>query len=150
MNVDDLADQLALRDLVARYAHHADRKQPAEQAAVFTVDGRVRLDDGDPDTTEPIDVVTGRDELERTFAELIARYEVTTYLNGQSLIDVDGDTATGETYCLAMHVLDEGAGRELLTMSIRYLDAFARTPGGWLIADRRLVFDWVDRRPSHA
>ncbi|MFM9597465.1 nuclear transport factor 2 family protein, partial [Streptomyces scabiei] len=78
---------------------------------MFTVDGRVRLYDGDPDTTEPIDVVTGRDELERTFAELIARYEATTYLNGQSLIDVEGDTATGETYCLAMHLLDEGAGR---------------------------------------
>lgn len=150
MNVDDLADQLALRDLVARYAHHADRKQPVEQSEVFAVDGRVRLYEGDPDTTEPVDVVTGRAELERTFAELIARYEITTYLNGQSLIDIDGDTATGETYCLAMHVLHDGAGRELLTMSIRYLDAFVRTPSGWLIADRRLVFDWVDRRPSHA
>jgi hypothetical protein len=150
MNVDDPADQIALRDLVARYAHHADRKQPTEQSEVFTVDGRVRLYEGDPDATEPVDVVTGRAALARTFAELIARYDVTTYLNGQSLITVDGDAATGETYCLAMHVLDEGAGRELLTMSIRYLDVFARTPDGWLIADRRLVFDWVDRRPSHA
>ncbi|NQX13376.1 hypothetical protein HQQ80_17250 [Microbacteriaceae bacterium VKM Ac-2855] len=49
-----------------------------------------------------------------------------------------------------MHVLHEGEQRVLLTMSIRYLDTFARTSDGWSIADRQLIFDWTDRRSSHA
>lgn len=147
-NLDDIADQLAIRDLIARYAHHADRKQPVEQAAVFSRDGRVRLYEGDPSTAEPIDSITGRDDLAATFTDLIGRYDITTYLNGQSTIALEGDTATGETYCLAMHMLHEEGERQLLTMSIRYLDAFVRTDDGWLIDDRQLVIDWTDRRPS--
>ncbi|WP_231579220.1 nuclear transport factor 2 family protein, partial [Microbacterium oxydans] len=88
------------------------------------------------------------DRLAATFTDLISRYVTTTYLNGQSTIALDGDTAAGETYCLALHVLYEGGERVLLTMSIRYLDTFARTDEGWLIQDRQLIFDWTDRRPS--
>jgi hypothetical protein len=148
MDLSYIADEFAIRDLVSRYAHHADRKEPDGQAAVFTTSGRVRLYEGDPSRSEPIDSITGRENLAATFADLIGRYDVTTYLNGQSLITVDGDTASGETYCLAMHILREGDLRVLLTMSIRYLDSFTRTGDGWLIADRQLVFDWIDRRPS--
>lgn len=36
----------------------------------------------------------------------------------------------------------------LLTMSIRYLDSFTKIDGRWLIAERKLIFDWTDRRPS--
>ena len=148
-----LLDRLAIRDLVDGYAHGADRRDPAGQAAVFSEDGQVRLFQGDPtagDPTvgDPVDVVTGRAALVDTFAGLIARYEATTYLNGQSTVTVTGDVATGESYCLAHHLLSEDGQRVLLTMAIRYLDRFERTAAGWRIARRDLVFDWTDRRPS--
>lgn len=152
LNASDLAwhaDRIEIRDVIDRYAHHADRRRPADQAAVFTEGGTVLLYEGDPNATGPIQTVSGRAALETTFAGLIAQYELTTYLNGQStLVPTGPATATGETYCLAYHLLHDGEQRVLLTMSIRYLDSFAKVDGSWFIAERKLVFDWTDRRPS--
>ncbi|WP_250005049.1 nuclear transport factor 2 family protein [Actinoplanes sp. M2I2] len=141
-------DRLALRELVDAYARHADRRDPHRQAEVFTEDGRVTLFDGDPALRAPIQLVQGRDNLIQAFESLMTRYAVTTYLNGQSTVAVDGESATGETYCLAHHLYERDGVRTLLIMAIRYLDTFVRTGRGWLIADRRLVIDWTDERPS--
>ena len=151
MTPDGWASQRdAIRELVDRYAHHADRRQPQEQAAVFTADATVLVYEGDPNVTAPVQTVSGRDELATTFAGLIARYDATTYLNGQCTIERTGPAnAVGETYCMAYHLLHEDGQRILLTMSIRYLDSFENTGGEWLIAERKLIIDWTDRRPSN-
>jgi uncharacterized protein (TIGR02246 family) len=150
MTAEDFSgDRQAIRDLVDRYAHAADRRRPIEQAAVFTPDGVVLVYEGDPNVTGPVQTVSGREELESTFTDLIARYDITSYVNGQSTIEATGPrTATGETYCMAYHVLHDGDQRVLLTMAIRYLDSFAKVDETWLIAERKLIFDWTDRRPS--
>lgn len=142
------ADWKAIRDLIDAYAHHADRREPEAQAAVFAEDGQVRLFQGDPTTHEPEQVITGRANLAETFDHLIRQYDATTYLNGQSTVSVDGDTASAESYCLAHHLTQEQGERVLIVMAIRYLDVFRRTGEGWRIARRDLVFDWTDRRPS--
>ncbi len=143
-----LADRQAIRDLVDAYAHHADRRDPAAQAEVFAEDGQVRLFQGDPTTHEPDQVITGRADLAATFDHLIQQYDATTYLNGQSNVVLDGDTASGESYCLAHHLTRQDGERVLIVMAIRYVDQFRRTGTGWRIARRDLVFDWTDRRPS--
>jgi hypothetical protein len=146
---DRAGDHAAIRALVDRYAHHADRRQPRQQADVFATDATVLVYEGDPNLTGPVQTVSGREQLATTFAGLIARYDATTYLNGQSTIEQTGPaTAVGETYCMAFHLLHEEGDRVLLTMSIRYLDSFAKTDGVWLIAERKLIIDWTDRRPS--
>jgi uncharacterized protein (TIGR02246 family) len=146
---DWAGDHAAIRGLVDRYAHHADRRQPRQQADVFAPDATVLVYEGDPNLTGPVQTVSGREQLATTFAGLIARYDATTYLNGQSNIEQTGPaTAVGETYCMAFHLLHEEGERVLLTMSIRYLDSFAKTDGVWLIAERKLIIDWTDRRPS--
>lgn len=151
MTIDPWAsDRAAIRDLVDRYAHHADRRRPTEQAAVFTADATVLVYEGDPNVTAPVQTVSGRDELATTFAGLIARYDATTYLNGQCTLERTGPAnAVGETYCMAFHLLHDDGQRMLLTMSIRYLDSFEKTGSEWLIAERKLIFDWTDLRPSH-
>lgn len=146
---EQVADRLAIRELVDAYAHLADRRDPQGQAALFTDDARVAVYDGEPDTTEPAQVLTGRNELATAFASL-QNYDRTTHLNGQSTVTVDGDDATGETYCLAHHLWTEQGQRTLMVMSIRYHDTFVRQSGRWFFAERRLITDWVDRRPSTA
>jgi hypothetical protein len=61
---------------------------------------------------------------------------------------VTADEASGETYCLAHHVWNENRQRMLLVISIRYLDRFVRQDGTWRFAERRLITDWTDQRPS--
>jgi SnoaL-like domain len=140
-------DRLAIRGLIDAWAHHADRRLPEQQAALFTKDGRVSVYLGDPETTRPTQVVRGPADLADSFDEL-STYDVTTHLNGQSTIEIEGNRATGETYCLAHHLWVEGGQRMLMVMSIRYHDVFVRQDDQWLFADRRLIVDWVDQRPS--
>ena len=145
----DTADRLAIRELVDAWARHADRREPERQAALFAEDGRVTVYMGEPETTEPVQVLTGRAEMVAAF-EALRTYEATTHFNGQHTVTLDGDRATGETYCLAYHLWTSDGQRTLMIMSIRYLDAFVRRDGRWLFAERRLITDWTDRRLSES
>ena len=42
---------------------------------------------------------------------------------------------------------DDGS-RTLMVASIRYLNAFVKQDGAWLFAERRLMVNWIDTRPS--
>jgi hypothetical protein len=42
----------------------------------------------------------------------------------------------------------EDGQRTLMVASIRYLDEFVKQDGQWLFAERRLMVNWIDTRPS--
>jgi hypothetical protein len=145
--LQEMADRQAIRDLVHAYARRADRGDAKGMAGLFTEDGRLAIHEGDVHATDPVRVRRGRDELVDAFARL-DRYDVTTHFLGQHTVTIDGDRATGETYCLAHHLFNDSQQRINLVMAIRYIDVFVRHDAAWLIADRRLAVDWVERRPS--
>jgi hypothetical protein len=71
------------------------------------------------------------------------------HFNGQSTVSLDGDRAAGESYCLAHHLsVGEDGQRTMMIASIRYLDEFAKQDGQWLFAERRLMVNWTETRPS--
>ncbi|MGW4125092.1 hypothetical protein [Nocardia sp. NPDC004711] len=43
---------------------------------------------------------------------------------------------------------NEGGSRTIMTAWIRYLDTMVKQDGVWLIAERNLMVDWTDTRPS--
>jgi hypothetical protein len=143
----EAADRQAIRSLVDAWAHYADRRRPADQAALFTEDGTVTVYPGDPGSTEPVQRLQGHAELAEAF-KVLDNYDVTTHFNGQSTVTLEGDRATGESYCLAHHIWNEDGQRTLLVISIRYLDKFVRQDGSWRFAERQLITDWTDQRPS--
>ena len=145
----EAADRQAIRDLVDAWARCADRRSPADQAALFTADGTIAVYVGDPASTEPVQRLQGHAEMAEAF-KVLDTYDATTHFNGQSTVTIDGDRASGETYCLAHHVWEEDGRRTLMVLSIRYLDRFVRQEDGWRFAERRLLTDWSDRRPSAA
>ena len=98
---------------------------------------------------EPSQELHSRGELAPVFAHLNV-YEATTHFNGQSTVAVEGDRATGETYCLAHHLSVADGQRSLMIASIRYLDTFSKRDGAWLFAERKLMVDWIDTRSSSA
>jgi len=143
----EAADRLAIRELFDAYAHCADRRDAKGQMALFTEDTHflVYMDAKDP---EPTQELHGRDSLAPVFDALNV-YAATMHFNGQSTVSLNGDTATGESYCIAHHlsVGDDGS-RTLMLAHIRYLDQFVKQDGEWLFAERRLMVDWTETRPS--
>jgi hypothetical protein len=97
---------------------------------LFTEEGTVRVYLGGPSTTETVQSLRGRADLAEAFM-VLDRYKHTTHLNGQCTIQLEGDRATGESYCLAHHVWVQDGQRTLMVMSIRYLDTFIRVGGRW-------------------
>lgn len=143
------ADRLAIRELVDAYAHCADRRDAKGQMDLFTRDTRF-LVFYDLASEEPSQELHGRESLAPVFDDL-NQYVATMHFNGQSTVELDGDRATGESYCLAHHLTEaEDGTRTLMVASIRYLDTFVRQDGAWLFAERRLMVNWTDTRPSAA
>ena len=142
----EAADRLAIRELVDAYAHCADRRDAKGQMALFTKDTvfHVFMDSRLPEATY---VLHGRDALAPVF-DALNQYQATTHFNGQSTIQLDGDRATGESYCIAHHLTVEGDKRTFMLASIRYLDKFVKERGTWLFAERKLMVDWTDTRAS--
>jgi hypothetical protein len=142
----EAADRLALRELVDAYAHRADRREAEGQKALFTDDTRFAVY-MDGEGTEPTYVLHGREALTPVFDDL-NRYEATTHFNGQSMVAINGNRATGESYTIAHHLFTEDGERKIMIASLRYLDTFAKIDGSWYFAERKLLLDWSETRPS--
>ena len=141
----EVADRLAIRELIEAYAHCADRRDAQGQMTLFTEDTHfvVYMNAKDP---TPSQELHDRQALAPVFGEL-NKYDATTHFVGQStIITLTSDTATGETYCLAHHVMVDGDKRSLMVASLRYLDRFVKFDGAWLFAERLLYVDWIDER----
>jgi len=140
----EIADRLALRELVDAYAFCADTRDAEGQMALFTDDAHfvVYMAGEGSDATDDL---RGRESLRPVFDNLNT-YDVTMHFNGQSTVGVDGDRATGETYCLAHHVSSDGGLRRLMIAALRYQDSFVKANGTWRFAERRLYVRWTETR----
>jgi hypothetical protein len=138
-----IADTQMVRGLALSYAHYADRRQPDRLAALFEPDGMLRMirrdDDGRPPESR------GRSEISKAVARL-RRFEATFHLVANHTIDITGDDATGEVYCVAHHVSADVDGRTDQVMYIRYQDRYRRHGEEWLFAERELHVDWTEKR----
>jgi ketosteroid isomerase-like protein len=143
----ELADRVAIRELVDAYAHCADRRDAEGQKSLFTDDTHfVVYMEGQ--ASEPTQVLDGREALTPVFDDL-NRYQATMHFNGQSAVVLDGDRATGETYCVAHHLFTDDGDRKLMVAWLRYGDTFVKVDGAWLFAERNLYVDWTETRLSH-
>jgi ketosteroid isomerase-like protein len=140
------ADRLAIRELFDAYARCADRRDAEGQKALFTEDTHFVVYMEGPGTA-PSQELNGREALTPVFDDL-NRYQATMHFNGQSTVELDGDRATGEGYCIAHHLYTEDGTRMLMVAWLRYLDVFAKVDGAWLFAERELYLDWAETRPS--
>lgn len=135
----DLADIVALRQVAERYAVAVDRNDAALFAAQFTEDGALIALRGE---------FVGREALAGVPPMVKGRYRRTFHAVLNQVLDIVGDTAEGETYCIARHWYDDPVGRTACyEMTIRYQDRFRRVGGAWLIARRELVVDSTHRYP---
>lgn len=138
-----LEDRDALRQLAYDYASCIDRCDAEILLRLFTPDGLVGASAPEvPAFTGPAGLRTMIAQVDRAFVKTM--HNVFNHTFGP----VEGDTATGETTCIASHVLDdENGGWKVLDMALRYANRYARFDGGWRFAERRLTCEWIETRP---
>ncbi|MCW2548822.1 MAG: nuclear transport factor 2 family protein [Mycobacterium sp.] len=140
-----LADQLEIRQLAADYARGVDVPDGKRVADLFLPDGVLRI--CHRGKSEPVGERVGREAIASAMDGL-TRYEKTMHVVANQYIDLSGDSATGETYCLAHHIREvEGKGLMNYVMAIRYLDQYSRADEGWRIAVRELQVEFTEDRP---
>ena len=139
------ADRQAIRNLIDQYAYCADTRDAEGQMALFTEDTRFIVF-MDAKSSEPTQVINKRADLFPVFDNLNT-YRATMHFNGQStVLQLNGDIATGITYCIAHHQTITDEVQKLMIASIRYHDSFVKQNGKWLFAERKLLVNWIENR----
>ena len=143
--LQQVADRQAIRNLVDQYAYCADTRDAQGQMALFTEDTHfvVFMDAKSP---EPTQVINKKADLFPVFDNLNT-YRATMHFNGQStVLELNDDTATGITYCIAHHQTIKDGVQTLMIANIKYHDSFVKQNGKWLFAGRKLMVDWIESR----
>jgi uncharacterized protein (TIGR02246 family) len=128
-----------LHQLVLRYARACDTHDAAEFAAIFTEEAEI---------VSPGHTMTGRDQIVAVVpTALKSMYLKTMHLVHNDMAWVDGDTARGETYCIAHHLTPAEAGKASdYIMAIKYDNRFRKIDGRWYFAHRHLNLNWSETR----
>jgi hypothetical protein len=66
---------------------------------------------------------------------------------GNHRVDIDADTASGQTYLFACHLRDRAGALEEEVAVIRCYDRFVQTAAGWRFAERDICRQWTTLRP---
>ena len=140
--VRELEDRAALKELVDTFSILSDRKDVRAQVQLFTADATVETYRKDVLAAK----LTGRKEMEDRFGAFLKNFETVYHFNGQQTVTLNGDRASGVSYCMVTLIGVEGGKRMKTSIGVYHHDEYARENGRWLIARRRSVFDWEDKR----
>lgn len=128
-----LVDRAEIADLSSRYALVVDQREFSRLGEVFTADAV--LDTGRVQRQGLAEIIAAMEGLHR--------YEATSHIMGQQLLELIDGEVRGVSYCEAHHLVVADDERIDRVMHIRYHDLFAQVVDGWRIARRRLVTVWT-------
>lgn len=130
-------DHIAIQRLMYRYARCADNKDYGGFADVFCDDAV--FDFAGVEVT-PCTAI-------QAMMHVLDKYDSTLHQVHNTLYEVEEDTATGETYCIASHLLNDLGHKKKIDMGIIYQDRLQRTPVGWRIVLRHFRLLWTQTTP---
>jgi SnoaL-like domain len=132
--LQEMLDHFEITRVLNEYCHGCDRMDESLMASVYAVDS---WDDHGPNKC------SGPQFAHKMMGIMAATTNSVSHLQGQSLINVNGDEAGAETYFLAVVRATGDEGRELIKqLGGRYVDTFVRESGRWRIKKRTCVRDW--------
>ena len=140
--VQTLIDKDAIRDLVLLYSRAIDRKDLVLLRDLYTEDATdTHGDTFDGSAADFCDFLTTG----------LAALPYSGHHACNHLISVEGDTAYGEVYALALHCIPDGEDLGALIedlLAVRYLDQYRRCADGkWRFAKRKVIYDMHISRP---
>jgi len=134
--IDEMLDRHDIHQVILRLARGTDRRDSALIRSCYHEDS---FDDHGAFQG------TGT-EFAEWVPVTLAIFAATQHFIGSPRIELEGDAARSETYCIAHHVFPESdpEGARDSVMALRYVDRFEREPGGeWLIRKRVCVWDYT-------
>ena len=137
MSPTDLADRLAIQELVFLYSAIPDDRDYARVAVVFSQGARL---------VGPGFSLRGRSAISQGM-RAIERYSATMHNVHNHRATITGNTATGEVYCVANHLHEVDGVAWKLDWGIRYRDDYQRGEDGWRIKRRELRVIWEQDLP---
>ena len=123
-----IGDQLAIRELVARYNYAIDEGRPEEWVATFVPEGTFE--------SSALGTHTGTDALLNFAHGYIAAF-TGRHCTSDFVIDVDGDDARSRCYLIAVN----NAAAPIISTTAVYEDVLRRTPDGWRFVHRKVSPD---------
>ncbi len=126
--MNPIEDELALRDLMARYVDAVNRYDAEAWIQTWAEDGVWNLL-GNP--------VEGRDSILGLWQQMMATFEFALLLPSSCLFEVDGDSASGHWY---LHEYSRDLEGNRSTILSRYDDTYVRRDGRWLFKSRDYGF----------
>jgi ketosteroid isomerase-like protein len=129
----EVADRLAIQDLIGRYAVHIDSADFDALDALFTDDARIDFSTfGGP--------VGDLAAIKTFLGASLPFFTRTQHMMGLPLIDIDGDTATARTSCSNPMVSTAADGStSVWLIGLWYDDELRRTDDGWRFSARTQV-----------
>ncbi len=127
-------DERALQQLMARYVDAANRRDGDHWAQTWAEDGTWHIVGME---------ITGRAAILETWQQLVAGFDFAVLMPSSSLLEVDGDSATGHWYL--QEFTRDLQGERNLALS-RYLDTYSRREGRWYFQTRH--YDFIYRGPA--
>ena len=134
LHADIVADELAIRKVVAKLARAQDDRDFISYRTCFT--DQILIDQPMVPGWKP--TLMSADEWTNTGLPLLAEFDVTHHRLCNHMISIDGDTATCEVDVSAVHQVIKGDDVGTLTIGGRYVLAMRREQGEWLISERAL------------
>ena len=131
---------VALKELVDTFSILADQKDGIAQEPLFTKDAVVEnYSDGKLMTS-----LKGRENIGKAFDDFLKTQDVVYHINGQQVVDIKGNTATGTSYCYVVLISTQNGKQVKRSGGVRYHDEYVKQDGKWLIQKRKADFVWTE------
>ncbi len=128
----EVADRLAIQEVLAHHSRGVDRACEATLKAAYWPDAEVAYGGFNGPAHQFCETLPGA----------IRRYARTQHCISNIAIDLRGNEARVETYVTAYHYLASESGDTEMTYLGRYLDRMEKRGDVWKISFRQVVMDW--------
>lgn len=140
MDIKELEDRILLKELVDKVSILGDRKDFLSQVKLFAENAVSETYAGGVAILK----LKGREEMAEAFGNFLASIEIVNHFNGQQVVNLDGDKASGTCYChITLIGNEEGKKKKTAILAI-YQDEYIREHSNWLIKKRIGTFIWQD------
>ncbi|SHT46203.1 Uncharacterised protein [Mycobacteroides abscessus subsp. abscessus] len=140
--IEELENVRTLKELVDTFSILADKKEVWKQTELLTKDATVES----YANGALVSSLKGTKQIGEAFEGFLANFETVYHINGQHVVEINGDKAEGTLYCRVDLITSENGKKINNASAVSYQDEYVYENGKWLIAKRTSNFVWNDRQ----